>query len=238
MSKEGEQYTYNSRPEAGNGHFGPLAVKVHGKALCQDAHADLAHGVGRLSAEEAAVDGRAHDDDAATAITTACTACAGRRRRRRRRRRVRKVRQSGLHDSVKTLWINVLHELEAAQRGLGHGGPEDGAGVVDEDVYVAVRLDGAVDETLDALGRPHIDLQCRGLAAGLDNLTGDGGDGRVGRVWVRGKGSRRRQLGRVADRLGGDDDCVTVGAEVNGNLSADAARGTDDEGNGFGRGHV
>lgn len=121
--------TYNRRPEAGDAHAGPLAVKVHGQALCQDAHADLAHGVGRLAAEETAVYGRAHDDDAAAA-------CA----RRRRIRGAGEVRQSGLDNGVEALGVDALHELEATQRGPGHGGPEDGAWVVDEDVDVAVRL--------------------------------------------------------------------------------------------------
>lgn len=92
------RYTHHCGPDARNGHvLEPLALKVNGQALCQDAHADLAHGVGGLAAEEAAVDGRADDDDAALL-------------------RVAEVRQRGLDDGVEALWVDALHELEALER--------------------------------------------------------------------------------------------------------------------------
>lgn len=114
--------THHRGPDARNGHIlEPLALKVNGQALCQDAHADLAHGVGGLAAEEAAVDGRADDDDAALL-------------------RLAEVRQGGLDDGVEALWVDALHELEALEGRVCDGGPPDGAGVVDEGVEAAVFL--------------------------------------------------------------------------------------------------
>lgn len=112
--------THHRGPDARNGHvLEPLALKVNGQALCQDAHADLAHGVGGLATEEAAVDGWADDDDAAVRA---------------------EVRQGGLDDGVEALRVDALHELEALEGGVCDRGPPDGAGVVDEDVQAAIFL--------------------------------------------------------------------------------------------------
>lgn len=91
----GKDRAYHGRPNARDGHvFASLALKVHGESLGQHAHADLAHGVGRLAAEEAAVNWRADDDDAATGAH---------------------VREDGLDSGVEALWVDALHELEALQ---------------------------------------------------------------------------------------------------------------------------
>lgn len=112
--------TYHGGPDARNGHvLEPLALKVHGQALCQDAHADFPHGVGGLAAEEAAVDGRADDDDAAVRA---------------------EVREGGLDDGVEALGVDALHELETLEGRVCDGSPPDCARVVDEDVEAAVCL--------------------------------------------------------------------------------------------------
>lgn len=121
---------HHCRPDARNGHvLEALALKVDGQALCQDAHADLAHGVAGLAAEEAAVDGRADDDDAAVRA---------------------EVRQGGLDDGVEALWVDALHELEALEGGVCDGGPPDGAGVVDEGVEAAVFLRERERESIES----------------------------------------------------------------------------------------
>lgn len=112
--------TYYSGPDAGDGHIPqPLTLKVHGQALCQDAHSHLTHGIRRLAAEEATVDGRAHDDDPPAGA---------------------EMRQRGLDGSVEAIGIHALHELEAPQRRGCDGGPEDGARVIDEHVEAVVGL--------------------------------------------------------------------------------------------------
>jgi hypothetical protein len=112
--------TYHRGPDASNGHvLEPLALEIYGQALGQDTHADLTHGIGGLAAEEAAVDGRADNDDAAVRA---------------------EMWQSSLDDGVEALWVDALHELEALEGGVADGCPPDGAGVVDEDVEAAIFL--------------------------------------------------------------------------------------------------
>jgi hypothetical protein len=119
----GRYWTYYGGPDAGNGHIlAPFTLKVHGKPLCQHAHADLAHGIGCLATEEAAVDGRAHDND---------TAATGGRAQ---------MGQRGFESGVEAFRIDALHELEALQGRGGYGGPIYGARVVDEDVDAAICL--------------------------------------------------------------------------------------------------
>ncbi len=99
---------YHCRPNAGNGHLiQALPLKVHGQPLCQHAHADLAHGVGRLAAEEAAVDGRADNDDAGVALL--------------------QVLEGSLDDGVEALGVDALHELEALEGRVLDRSPVDGA---------------------------------------------------------------------------------------------------------------
>lgn len=114
--------THHSRPDARDRHVSlALAVKVDGQALGQHAHADLAHGVGGLAAEEAAVDGRADDDDATAAVLA-------------------QVGQRGENSGVQALRVDALHELEALEGRVRDGRPEDCARVVDEHVEAAVCL--------------------------------------------------------------------------------------------------
>lgn len=255
----GKVRAYHGGPNARDGHvFASLALKVHGESLGQHAHADFAHSVGRLAAEEAAVNWRADDDDAAARAH---------------------VREGGLDSGVEALWVDALHELEALQGRGWHGSPEDGTRVVDQDVDAAVCLKDCVsglycaggsikvkreayreclrDKSLDALWRADVNLDGGCIAAGRSDLTGDGGDGggwRVG-VWRE----RDNRLGRVADGLGCDDHLsikapvssldenkeheaggrtgVAVAGEVNGDLTANATGGTDNEGNRFIGGH-
>lgn len=128
---EYQERTYHCWPDASNGHSSsssfpwpdqPLSLQVHGEPLGQDAHGDFAHGVGRLAAEEAAVDGRADDDDAAPAAAGA------------------QVRQGGVDGGVEALDVDLLQEAEAPRGRVLDRGPPDGAGVVDEDVEVVVFL--------------------------------------------------------------------------------------------------
>lgn len=118
--------THHSRPDARDGHAAAgheaLALEVHGQPHGQHAHADLAHGVGGLAAEEAAVDGRADDDDAA-----AGGLCL-------------EVRQGGLQDGVEALDVDGLHQPEAPRGRVLDRGPPYGAGVVDEGVEAVVSL--------------------------------------------------------------------------------------------------
>ena len=189
--------THDGGPNAGNGHIAgalALAQQIHGKALCQHAHADLAHGVGCLPAEEATIDRRADDDDAPAAHPGAS----------RGGRRAAQVRKRSLDDGIQALGVDALHELEALEWRVGDGGPEDGARVVDEGVEAAVGGDGPGDELVDALLGAHVDGDGGRDAAGRGDLAGDGGDGGGGRVGVRGEG--RGGLGGVADGFGGDDD--------------------------------
>lgn len=105
--------TYRGGPDTRNGHvIQPLPDEVHGQALCQDAHADLAHGVGRLASEEAAVDGRTDDDDTAAPLAL-------------------EVRERGVKGQVEALWVHALHELEAFGGRVFDRGPPDCARVVD-----------------------------------------------------------------------------------------------------------
>lgn len=113
------------------------------------------------------------------------------------------------------------------------------------------------DESLDTLWGADVNLDGGCIATGGSDLTGDGGDGggwRVG-VWRE----RDNRLGRIADGLGCDDDLFTkasvssldedveheaggrtgvaVAGEVDGDLTANATRGADNEGNRFIGGH-
>lgn len=117
--------TYNRWPDASDGHpfssylplsHQPLSLQIHAQPLCQDAHGDFAHGVGRLAAKEAAVDGRADDDDAAASPAGS------------------QVRQGGLDGGVEALDVDLLHQLEAPHGRVLDRGPPYGAGVVDEDI--------------------------------------------------------------------------------------------------------
>lgn len=115
---------HHGRPYARDGHpAGPvlprpheaLPLEVHRQPDGQHAHADLAHGVGGLAAEEAAVDGRADDEDAAGAALL-------------------QVRQGDLQGGVQPLDVDGLHQAEAPHGRVLDRGPPDGAGVVDEGV--------------------------------------------------------------------------------------------------------
>ena len=50
------------------------------------------------------------------------------------------MRQGELHGGVEAVRVDALHELEALDGCGCDGGPEDGAGVVDEDVEAAICL--------------------------------------------------------------------------------------------------
>lgn len=113
--------TYNGRPDAGDCHpssllHQSLPFQIHTQPFGQDTHADFAHGVGCFAPEEAAVNGRTHDDDPAS--TLACF----------------EVRQCGLDSAVETLHVDLLHQLEALHGRVLDRGPPYGAWIVDEDI--------------------------------------------------------------------------------------------------------
>ena len=160
-------------PDGGDGHVGvALALKVHRQPLGEHAHADLAHGVGGLAAEEARVDGRGDDDDApgpALAFEDG----------------------QGVGDGgVETLRVDLLHQSEALDRRGLHGGPPDRAAVVDEHVQAAEARGDGVEEGGDGGFVAHVagDGEA-GEVQGAD-LGGHGGDGRGlrVRVWWAGGG--------------------------------------------------
>jgi hypothetical protein len=119
----GEGETHHRGPDARDGHLiKALPLKVHGQTHREHAHAHLAHGVGRLPPEEAAVDGRADDHDPPAALGAL------------------EVREGGLDGCVEAVRVDRLHELEALEGGCLDGGPPYRARVVDEGVQVAIFL--------------------------------------------------------------------------------------------------
>lgn len=58
--------TYRGRPDTCDGHvFSSLPDEIHGETFGQNAHADFAHGICRLSFEETRINWWADDNDAA-----------------------------------------------------------------------------------------------------------------------------------------------------------------------------
>lgn len=119
------QETYRRRPDARHGHptlNTVLPFEIHRQSLGQHTHPNLAHCIRRLSAEEAAVDRRADDDNAPTCLALG------------------EVREGGLHGAVEPFDVDTLHELEAFHGRVRYGSPPDCSGVVDEYIETAVYL--------------------------------------------------------------------------------------------------
>lgn len=73
------------------------------------------------------------------------------------------------------------------------------AGRVDD----LTNLNGSIHQAFDTLRRSDVDLKGRSLPASGEDLAGDGGNGRVWRVWIWGEGDL---LGWITYGLGGDNN--------------------------------
>ena len=124
----------------------------------------------------------------------------GQRRRQRQHVRVvglAQVGQAGLGHDEGAARVDLLHQVEALDRQLAHGGEVDRAGVVDDQVDAAEALDGLLHGGGDdALVADVADDRQRLAAGGLDLL--------------RGGVDRPRQLRMRLSRLGDQGDLGAV----------------------------
>lgn len=100
--KKNKKKTNNSRPNTGNRQppLNPLSLKIHSKSLREHTHADFAHGVRRLATKEAAVDGRADDDDSPAGGLALHDG------------------EDSLDGGVEAFYVDALHQVETLEGGV------------------------------------------------------------------------------------------------------------------------